>query len=141
MPLAVDPQFAAFERQYNQQEADVSADGARRQDQLRRGLARQMPQWDQDLEAKQALTGNDYLARGVFSSGHRVKDQNTNLVNDQLMRGREMGNMTDQLAGVDSDVTRQLADLRRQRAEAQLKSQQAATLGPMQTALQSMLGG
>lgn len=141
MPLAVDPQFAAFDRQINQEMADVSAGGVRQQDMLRRAYARQMPQWDEDLANAEKGISDSYLARGVHSSGHRVQDQNTALRADQLKRGAAQGEMTDQVANVSSDVARQLAELRRKQAEQNLLNQQNSTLGPMQAALQSMLGG
>ena len=75
MAVATDPQFLAFERQYNALEGDLSAQAAQKKSALQRAHARQLPFMDIALERGTREIGEDFLSRGVYSSGVRTQRQ------------------------------------------------------------------
>lgn len=141
MPLADDPQYLAFERQFNATEADLRGVAAHRKSQMARAYARQEGLKDEQLRQGTEGVMNDFAARGVSSSGVRVQKQNDLVREDTMRRSIDLGNNQDAMADVDYDLVRQLADLRRRRAEGGIASQQGAAVNPWKSYGDAYLGG
>lgn len=131
MPLAVDPQFLAFERQFNQAEGDLGGAASRRKAALSSQYARSLPQFAMAEEKGLRNVGDDFNARGVFSSGIRVQRQNEVSRESQMGRDNAAAENASQMSDVDYNLAQQIADLRRRRAEGTLTAQQNSSLGPL----------
>lgn len=140
MPLAVDPQFLAFERQFNQAESDLGGAASRRKAALSSAYARSLPQYDIQEERGTRNVGDDFNARGVFSSGVRVQRQNEVSRDAQMARGNAAAENASQQSDVDYNLAQQIAELRRRRSEANLQSQQNSATGPLDDYMKAYLG-
>lgn len=141
MPLAVDPQFAVFDRGFNQQASEAAGEAARRRDAIQRAHIRSMPGFDAQEEKGLQGVHDDFGARGVFSSGVRVQRQNEVSRDAQRGRSNASAEAADALSGVDWEMSKQIAAVRRKQAEAALEAQQKSALTPIQNWASAYLGG
>jgi hypothetical protein len=124
LPPATDPAYLAFLRQTGVQEQDLGAEAAQRISSLNRALARHLPAYaDQKRQAVQGVA-DSYEERGLFRSGGRLRDQVD--AGNAVDRNRleYIANTQDQSAGVNSDLARSIADLRRRAAEQELATRE-----------------
>jgi hypothetical protein len=125
MPPATDPAYLAFLRQTGVQEQDLGAEAAARISSLNRALQRHLPAYaDQKRQAEQGVA-DSYEERGLYRSGGRLRDQVD--AGNAVDRNRleDIANTQDQSAGVNADLARNIADLRRQAAERELATRDA----------------
>lgn len=140
MPLAVDPQFLAFERQFNQAESDIGGAASRRKAALSSSYARSLPQYDIQEERGLRSVGDDFNARGVFSSGVRVQRQNEVSRDASMGRDNAAAENAAKSSDIDYDLAQQIADLRRRRAEGSLQAQQNSATGPLADYMKAYMG-
>lgn len=140
MPLAVDPQYAAFDRQFQQGESDLNTAASHRKAALSSAYARSLPQYDVAEENGLRGVGDDFNSRGVFSSGVRVQRQNEVSRDAQMGRDNAAADNAAQMSDVDFNLAQQIAALRRQKSEADLTAQQNSATGPLADYLKAYLG-
>lgn len=127
-----DPQFVAFQRALGYSDQQLMAQTAARKSMLQNSWNRQLPVYDDQLKEQQKGIGEDYLSRGVYSSGHRVMDQDNAALEQQNRMNVTKGNMQDQQADLDMQLQTQLADNRRKQAEEELAAQQRIAVAKAQ---------
>lgn len=112
-----DPAYLAFLRQQGYSEAQAKADAARRMGILDRQLAEQLPNYaDQERLGIQQVQGSAE-ANGVLKSGKTLVDAQQVSTDVGRARNAYESNVSDQRDQIISDLTRQIADYRRQQAE------------------------
>ena len=117
---AVDPQFLAFQRALGLEDAELQAAANYRKTQILVSYGARQPDYDRKIELGQRRVDEDFEARGVHGSGVRVERRNEVKLDTERERAQDELETQAELAGVDLDVTRQLASNRRRAAEAQL---------------------
>lgn len=116
--LTADPTYLAFLRGagFSQQEAQTQA--LAQIAQARAAYATQSARLPEQLTQARENTDNSY-ANGAFFSGERLVDQNRNTVANQEHGQDLLSTATGAYAGAQSDLQKTLADLARQRADAE----------------------
>jgi hypothetical protein len=120
-----DPAFLAFLRAQGFSEADAKAEVARRVGTIRRQVANAMPELAaQEQQGLEDVAGAAE-SNGVWRSGQRLVDQQR--LSDGINRKRNTitGDAADQEADAYGDLSRRVADLRRQTAEQSLNTRNA----------------
>ncbi len=134
MPVA-DPAFLAFERQLHASENDLRGTSALRKDALQRSYARKLPFMDRELEDQKRGVQDNFLSRGVAKSGTETVRLNEADRDMQMKKGLLAAENSDAQAGIEIDLARQLAEMKRRMAEAQLEAQGRMALSPYQASL------
>lgn len=132
---AQDPQFLAFMRAAGMEEAQLATMAERQKSQLDTDQALRMPEYDQQLRDGQRGIGDDFAARGVYSSGVRAERQNEQAGDVQGRVQKDRIQTQGDKDTIDLGLAQQIAALRRKQAEETLTSTQRVTLGNAQGVL------
>ncbi len=125
----MDPAFLAFQRALGIQESDLRASIAQRTAAVQRDVAMKLPMIQQQTEQNVRQAGGNFEARGVFGSGRRAEAQSQQALAGGLQQQQIVGQGADQIAGLDSELARQISDNRRRTAEAELEARQRLAIG------------
>lgn len=130
-----DADYAAFLRGANLQESEYESALASARDRMNRNLTQNASMFDEQRRQSEQSVNDSWESRGLFRSGTRlvdVADKRTQVDRNQALSTQAM---TDTFAAQESDVTRQIAALRRQRLEQDAAARQRLTSRDAQTAL------
>lgn len=132
-----DPAYSAFARSLVTKRAELGADRAARLAQIARARALATGTADENLSKQIERTNQDFEARGMFSSGGRLKSLSDVRRADALARTAQDESFNNQ----QEDITRQtdsaLGDLSRQRDEQEVAARDRLT----QRSIAKALGG
>jgi hypothetical protein len=130
-----DADYAAFLRGANLQESEYESALASARDRLNRNLSQNTAMFDEQRRQSEQGVSDSWESRGLFRSGGRLVD--TAEKRTQVDRNQALAHqsMTDTYSGQESDVTRQIAALRRQKLEQETAARQRLTSRDAQTAL------
>jgi len=138
---ATDPQFLAFQRALGLEDAELQAAAAYRKNQILVSYGARQPDYEREIEVGQRQVDNDFEARGVHGSGGRIERRDEVKLDVERDRAQDELETQAQLAGVDLDVTRQLATNRRRAAEANLDFSARAATGAAKGLLGPYISG
>lgn len=124
-----DPSFLAFQRALGVDEADLRASIAMRTSAVQRRVANQLPQLQQSTEQSVDRIGREAESRGAFGGGHRAQDQSRAASQGALQQQGVIAGGQEEIAGLESDLARQIAANRRRQAEAELSARQSLATG------------
>lgn len=130
----MDPAFLAFQRALGIQESDLRASIAQRTAAVQRDVSLKLPMIQQQTQENVRQAGGNYEARGLFGSGRRAEAQSQQALAGGLQEQQVIGQGADQIAGLDSELARQISDNRRRMAEAEIEARQRLALGGAQEA-------
>lgn len=124
-----DPQFLAFQRALGVDEADLRASIAMRTSNIQRRIATQLPQIQQQTAENVRNAGLSAEARGVFQGGNRARNQAQEIQQGALAQQGVIAGGQEEIAGLESELSRQIAANRRRQAEAELDARQSLATG------------
>lgn len=130
-----DADYAAFLRGANLQESEYESALAAARDRMNRNIMQQTPMFDEQRRQSEQGVNDSWESRGMFRAGGRltdVADRRTQIDRNELLSRQSM---TDTLTGQETDITRQIAALRRQKLEQETAARQRLTSRDAQTAL------
>lgn len=124
-----DPSFLAFQRALGVEEDDLRASIAMRQAAVQRRIANKLPQIQQETDEQSDYAARSAEARGVFAGGGRVKAQRNIIQRGALAQQGEVAGGQEEIAGMEAELSRQIAANRRRQAEAELDARQSLATG------------
>ena len=124
-----DPQFLAFQRALGVDEADLRASIAMRRSALQRRVANQLPQIQQNTADTVNQIGLSAEARGVYAGGNRANNQAKAIQQGALQEQGVQAGGQEEIAGLESELARQIAANRRTTAEQGIEARQRLATG------------
>lgn len=125
----MDPSFLAFQRALGVEEADLRDSIALRRSAVQRRIATRLPQIQQETDQNVDDIGRSAEARGVFAGGNRALKQSQEIQRGALNQQGEVAGGQEEIAGMESELARQIAANRRRQSEAELQSRQSLATG------------
>lgn len=120
MAFGFDPALAAYLRSMNVEEQNIFAEVRQRNELAQRQYDRTLPQWAEKSRAEGQAVADDAETRGVYSAGTTVRDVVRAKNNVAMDQSEALARVGDEKANIGFDAARRLAELRRQRSEAEL---------------------
>ncbi len=124
-----DPQFLAFQRALGVEEADLRASIALRTSAVQRRVANKLPGIQNQTQEGVRNAGLSAEARGVFAGGNRVRQQGQVIQQGALDEQAVVAGGQEEIAGLESELARQIAANRRKQAEVELDTRQGLATG------------
>lgn len=130
-----DADYASYLRGANLQESELESALAAARDRFNRNLEMQRPMYEEQRRQSEETANYNFEDRGLYRSGMRltdIADRRTQIDRNELLQRQSA---TEGLAGQESDITRQIAALRRQRLEQEEAARTRLTQRDASTAL------